>query len=61
MDSSKLLLRGYKFKETKHNRFGKKPLATKTEEIDDQSTEADVNALRRSIELFSFSFFSTIV
>ena len=39
-----LLLRGYKFKETKHDRFGKKPAATEAEEIDDRSTtEADVN------------------
>ena len=57
MDSRKVLLRGYTFKETKQDRFAKKPLATKAEEIDDQSTEEDVNALRRSIELFSFPFF----
>ena len=57
MDSRKLLLRGYKFKETKHDRFGKIPAATEAEEIDDRSTEADVNALRigRAIELFFFS------
>ena len=50
-------LRGYKFKETKHNRFGKTSAATEAEEIDDRPTEADVNALRRSIEQF-FSFYS---
>ena len=54
MDSRKLLLRGYKFKDTKHNRFGKRSAATEAEEIDDRSTEADVNALRRSIKLFFF-------
>ena len=58
MDSRKLLLRGYKFKETKHNKFEKRPAATEAEEIDDRSTEADVNALRRLIELF-FLLFST--
>ena len=58
MDGRKLLLRGYKFKETKHDRFGKRPAATNAEKIDDQSTEADVNALRRLIELFLFSFFN---
>ena len=52
MDSRKLLLRGYKFKDTKHERFGKRSAATEAEEIDDRSTEADVNALRRSIEFF---------
>ena len=56
MDSGKLLLRGYKFKETKPDRFEKKPAATEAEEIDDRSKEADVSALRRSIERFSFSF-----
>ena len=60
MDSGKLLLRGYKFKETKHDRFGKRPAATEAEEIGDRSTEADVNALRRSIKLF-FSFFYVVV
>ena len=50
----KLLLRGYKFKKTKHERCGKRPAAT--EEIDDGSTEADMNALRRSIELLLFFF-----
>ena len=49
-------LRGYKFKETKHDRFGKRPAATEAEEIDDRSTEADVNALRMSIEFFFFFF-----
>ena len=54
VDRNKLLLRGYKFKETKHDRFVKKLAATKAEEIDDGSTEASVNTLRRSIELFFF-------
>ena len=53
----KLLLRGYKFKETKHDRFGKRHAATEAEEIDDRSTKVDVNALRWSIELFFSSFF----
>ena len=53
VDSRKLLLRGYKLK---------KPNTTDLE-TDLQrsrltkSTEADVNALRRSIELFFFFFF----
>ena len=34
----------------------KRSAATEAEEIDDQPTEADVNALRRSIELFFFFF-----
>ena len=38
-----------------------KRAATEAEEIDDRSTEADVNALRRSIELFFFSFFYIVV
>ena len=38
-----------KFKETKHDRFGKRPAATEAEDIDDRSTEEDVNAIRRSI------------
>ena len=52
VDSRKLLLRGYKFKDTKNDRFGKRSVATEAEEIDDRSTEADVNALRRSIKVF---------
>ena len=60
MDSGKLLLRGYKFKETKHNSFGKRPAPIEAEEIDERSTEADVNALRRSMKLF-FSFFYVAV
>ena len=56
MDSRKLLLRGYKFKETKHDRFGERPAATESEEIDDRSAVADVNALRRSMKLFFFLF-----
>ena len=54
VDSRKLLLRGYKFKDTKHDRFGKRSAATEAEEIDDRSTEADKNALHWSIELFFF-------
>ena len=60
VDSGKLLLTGYKFKETKHDRFRKRPAATEAEEIDDRSTEAGVNALRRSIKLFFFSFFCVV-
>ena len=48
----KLLLKGYKFKESKCDRFGKRPAATAAEKID--STEADVSAFRRSIGLFFF-------
>ena len=55
VDCGKLLLRGYKLKKkTEHDRFGKRPAVTEAEEIDDQSTEADVNAHRRSIKLFFF-------
>ena len=63
MDRKKLLSRGYKVKETKYDRFRKRPAATKAEEIYDRSTKADVNALRRSNALFFFLFFflSTIV
>ena len=60
MDSRKLLLRRYKFKETNHDRIGKRPAVPEAEEIDYRSTEADVNALGRSIELFIF-IFSTIL
>ena len=56
MSSRTLLLRGYKLKETKLDRFGKRPAATEAEEIGDQSTEVDVHAVSRSIEPFSFSF-----
>ena len=55
VDSRKLLLRGYKFKDIKHDRFGKRSAVTEAEEIGDRSTEADMNTLRRSIEFF-FSF-----
>ena len=48
--------KSYKFNETKHDRFGKRPAATEAEEIDDRSTDEDVNALCRSIELFLFVF-----
>ena len=59
MNRRKFLLRGYKFKETKHDRSGKRPASTEAEKIDDRSTEADVNTFRRSIGLcvFFFSFF----
>ena len=35
--------------------IGKRPAATEAKEIDNRSTAADVNVLRRSIELFFFS------
>ena len=54
----KLLLGGYKFKETKHDIFGKRPAATQAEKIDERSTEADVNAFRRLIGLLFFSLFN---
>ena len=58
----KLLLKGYKFKESKCDRFGNRPAATAAEKIDEWSTEADVSAFCRSIGLFFvFCFFSTIV
>ena len=57
MNRKKLLLRGYKFKETKHDRFGKRPAATEAEKINDRSTEADVNAFHRSIRLIFFFIF----
>ena len=60
MDSRKLLLIGEKFKETKHDRFGKRPAATDTEEIYDRLREVDVNALGRSIGLFFFSFYDRL-
>ena len=56
VDSRKLLFRRYTFKDTKHDRFGKRSVATEAEEIDDRTAEADVNALRRSMELFFLSF-----
>ena len=55
----KLLLKGYNFKERKHDRFGKRPAANAAEKIDERSTEADVSAFRRPIGLVFF--FSTIV
>ena len=58
MNRRKLLLKGYKFKESKH---GKSPAATAAEKIDERLTEADVSAFRRSIGLFLFLFLSTIV
>ena len=54
----KILLKGYNFKESKHDRFGKRPAANAAEKIDKRSTEADVHmsAFRRSIGLFFFFF-----
>ena len=57
VDCRKLLVRPYNFKETKHDRFGKRPAATEAEEIDYRLTEAEVNALGRSIELLVVFFF----
>ena len=54
----KLLLKGYNFKESKHDRFGKRPAANAAEKIDERLTEVDVSAFRMTIGLF---FFSTIV
>ena len=57
MNRRKLLLKGYKFKESKHDRFGKRrPAATAAEKIDERSTEADVSAFRRSIGRVFFFF-----
>ena len=50
----KLRLKVYKFKESKCDRFGKRPAATAAEKIDEWSTEVDVSAFRRSIGLFFF-------
>ena len=44
-------------KESKHDRFGKRPAANAAEQIDERSTEADMSAFRRSIGLFSFVVF----
>ena len=52
----KLLWKGYNFKESKHDRFGKRPAANAAEKIDERSTEADVSAFRRSIGLFFFFY-----
>ena len=55
MNRRKLLLKGYKFKESKRDRFGKRrPAATAAEKIDERSKEADVSAFRRSIRRFFF-------
>ena len=50
----KLLLKGYNFKESTHDRFGKRPAANAAEKIDERSTEADVSAFRSPIGLFFF-------
>ena len=57
MKRRKLLKKGYNFKESKHDRFGKRPAAKAAEKIDDRSTEADVSAFRRSIGLLLLFFF----
>ena len=57
VNSRKLLLKVYKFKKSKCDRFGKRPAATAAEKIDEWSTEADVSAFRRSIGLFFFVCF----
>ena len=57
MNRRKSLLKGYNFKESRHNRFGKRPAANAAEKIDERSTEADVSAFRRSIGLLFFFFF----
>ena len=55
MNRRKLLLKGSKFKESKHDRFGKRrPAVTAAKKIDERSTEADVSAFRRSIRRFFF-------
>ena len=54
--SWKLLLKGYNFKESKRDRFGKRPEANAAEKIDERSTEVDVSAVRRSIGLFFFFY-----
>ena len=51
------MLKKLQIKEPKHDRFGKRPAATETQDIDDRSTEAHGNALRRSIKLFFFFLF----
>ena len=62
VDSRKLLLiKRLQNKETKNDKFGKRPAAIEAEEIDDffWSIDVDLNALRRLIELlFYFSFFN---
>ena len=56
MNRRELLLKGYNFKESKHDRFGKRPAANAAEKIDERLTEADVSAFHRSIGLFFFFF-----
>ena len=46
----------YNFKESKHDRFGKRPAVNVAEKIDERSTEADVCTFRRSIGLFFFFY-----
>ena len=52
----KFLLKGYNFKESKHDRFGKRPAANVAEKIDERSTEADLSAFRRPIGLLFFFY-----
>ena len=60
VDRRKLLLRGYKFKKTKHSRFGKIHAATEAEEIDDRSRGRTWTTSAGRLSCFFFSF-STIV
>ena len=60
MNRRKLLLKGYNSKESKHDRFGKRPAANAAEKIDERSTEAGVRAFRRSIGLFFFFFYDRL-
>ena len=56
----KLLLKGYNFKESKHDIFGKRPAANAAEKIDARTSDWrrwDVSAFRRSIRLFFFCLF----
>ena len=56
MNRRKPRLKGYNFKESKHDRFGKRPAPNAAEKIDERSTEANVRAFRRSIGLFFFFY-----
>ena len=60
MNRRKLLLKGYNFKESKHDRFGKRPAAKAAEKIDERSTEAGVKAFHRLIGLFFFFFYDRV-
>ena len=54
MNRRKLLLKGYNFIESKHDRFGKRPAANAAEKIDERSTEADVRAFHKVDRAFFF-------